>query len=201
MKVNAKIETASGQDSERKRRLLRIVQQPSARDLRPCPGCNKHCRRHQSSVCACECGPRCAQAPSQLSSDPIRFPVEPNILSLVLEIAALRVCQPLWSCEGHLDQDNRLTKLPAVWFYVDDLAVVDVFTRFLNHANLKLGLHTHWHLVVSFGGNDMAFSCTPNAWVMPKGIRLQALQQDAHSLSLALRDGLHAQAQIQASNL
>ena len=43
-------------------------------------------------------------------------PIEPGIAPLVLELRRTGFFVPTWSCEGYLDHDGKLWKVPRVWF-------------------------------------------------------------------------------------
>lgn len=176
------------------RTLLRILEQPSLEVLRPCPECALPCASHASVRCTCGCHTQCERAAQSLSSDPSRYPIESKILPLVMEIAALRVCQPCWSCEGHENREGAILNLPSVWFYVDDMTVLDMFSRFLAWASAQRQLACQWHIEVVYGANDIAFSCTPNAWALPASISLISLHLDVIRLSTCIREGFHQQA-------
>ncbi len=190
MKINSKYGDQRPIEPRRSE-LLNILNQPTASDLRPCSNCHELCSTHHSNNCTCDCKTDCPEAAKQLTSDPVRYPIESGVLALVYEFAALRVCQPCWSCEGHVDANDKLSKLPAVWFYVDDLTVVDMISSFLTSAQSRLKLSAAWHLAVSYGPDEVAFSCTPNAWLLGDETTLQDLQQDLIKLSAGLREGLH----------
>jgi hypothetical protein len=81
-------------------------------------------------------------------------------------------------------------RLPSVWFYVDNLTVVDMISRFLTNAQSRLKLSAHWHLQVAYGSDAVAFAVTPDHWRLRNDIKLQALQEDLMKLARELRKGI-----------
>lgn len=98
--------------------LQQLLAQPSDKQARPCPGCrfvtpdggadNSDTRY---------CSYKCSAAPREMSAEPDRYPIEEGVVPLVYAFYTLRKLMPCWSCEGHLDGHNKLTKTPKVWFY------------------------------------------------------------------------------------
>lgn len=193
MKIDPKRVTKQKSTQERTS-LLRILGQPSLEQVRPCPDCELPCASHVSRTCTCSCNTQCELAAQSLSSDPTRYPIESKIMPLVMQISALRVCQPCWSCEGHANQKGDILNLPCVWFYVDDMTVLEVFSHFLASASAQQNLACQWHIEVVYGVTELAFSCTPSAWALPPEISLRSLHGDIAKLSSSIRDGFHHQA-------
>lgn len=98
-----------------------------------------------------------------LSSDPERFPIEPDILPLVYALRATGVCVPNWSCEGHLGCDGRLWKLPRVWFYARHAVVADLLAHVLQRLRAKKRLAHDWRVVLVPRDNkvDTTFAIEP----------------------------------------
>lgn len=140
-----------------------LCRQPDDQSLRPCPGCVMPCTCSGSISCTCACHSGCGHAPASLSSDPVRFPIEPAIVPLVYALASLRVCQPCWSCEGHNDKGGVLHKLPRVWFFSKSVVYPDVLTRFLSLVKTTKKLSVDWQVCsVYWGGNlESTFSLEP----------------------------------------
>ena len=79
------------------------------------PECDAVCPSCSFTFCACCCSCDCAYIPAVLTSDP-NFPIETMIAPLAFELKRLGVFEPCWSCEGHNDHDDKLWKIPRVWF-------------------------------------------------------------------------------------
>lgn len=181
---------------QRERELRHVIEQPSAREARVCPGCDIHCSKCGSTVCTCNCSPDCPDAPLQLTSDPENHPVEPAIVPLVYALNELRVYHPCWSCEGHVDDDGGLIRAPRVWFYVR----ATVYLSLINHAVFRLHLDKKiscdWQVrVVDWGEtSDSGFSLEPVTRPGEKA-DLAALQRDVEVIAENLRSEVHQAAE------
>ena len=59
------------------------------------------------------CEATCPEAPKALTSDPVNYPIETGIVSLVFEMKRLGIFEPCWSCEGHLGPAGDLLGEPG----------------------------------------------------------------------------------------
>lgn len=168
-----------------------LLAQPSYREMRPCEGCCMPCSCSSSPVCACLCGPGCAQASVQMSSEGDRYPIEPKVAGLVFGFNCLRICPPYWSCEGHRAPDGSLQRVPQVWFYTRSLVYPRLIGDWLARLYFKKRIRSPWHVCVSYSesGLDTGFSIEPDLKVMAQ-VRLEELHQDMVVLSEALVPGL-----------
>lgn len=144
------------------RDLETLIAQPSPRERRVCPGCVIRCPECGSLQCTCICSATCEHAPAQMSSDP-DMPVEPNIVPLVHGLNGLRLCPPVWSCEGHVDSAGRPVKLPLVLFYARSLAYPSIIDRYLFSLRTAKKLSYEWGVRVADWGQmlDSAFAIAP----------------------------------------
>lgn len=132
--------------------LQRIEDSVGRGAIRPCARCNVACRcaKHSSS-CACICRRDCTLAPRMLSSDD-KSPIEPNVFALTYEINASGVGQSCWSCEGHADERGNLSRAPAVWFYAEHVAGVELLTRHVQHLEDFHKLRHPWRVTALLVG-------------------------------------------------
>lgn len=175
------------EDEFRLRDLEVLLAQPSYREMRPCEGCRMPCSCSASPVCACLCGPGCAHAPVQMSSEGDRYPVEPKVASLVFGFNCLRVCPPYWSCEGHRTSGGLLQRVPQVWFYTRSLVYPRLIGDWLTRLYFKKCIANPWHICVSYSESslDTGFSIEPDVKQIDR-MCLDTLQQDLAVLSEAL---------------
>jgi hypothetical protein len=126
-----------------------------------------------------------------MSTEPERYPVEPKITSLVFGFNSLRICPPFWSCEGHLDNQGQVNRLPQVWFYSRSLIYPRIITDLLSKLLAKRVIKNTWHVCVTFSGMSLetAFSIEPDMKVISDP-NLKELQADAQAISESLVLGL-----------
>jgi hypothetical protein len=88
-----------------------------------------------------------------MSSDPDDFPIETGIAPLVYILHSINGCDPCWSCEGHTDGNQRLKRLPQVWFTTESLAIVRLIQELLEDLRIKRKLSGPWRLRVTCTDN------------------------------------------------
>lgn len=147
-----------------------------------CPSCSQH--RPDS------CAPTCKEASKALSIDPVRYPIEPQVVPLVFQLYATRLLQPCWSCEGHmrtLEGESSLWKLPQVNFYCSSPIYLQLLNRSLVRAQAAGNFTYRWHIVVcEFSQSlDVTYSLQPNLYQVADP-SLGAIQNDLRLLA----DGL-----------
>lgn len=175
------------------RRLLRTELARAARPEtvkgRVCgPNCTIRCPRCGSSGCQCKCTPSCPHAPHALSDDPELHPIEPGIVGLVFEMKRLGVFTPCWSCEGHLNADGSLWKLPRLWFYCASPLHVRLLATGLSGLKHEGRLSASWQIVVTYSDPDnpeTTFSLEPLA-APDKPLDLLSLQGDLAEIARSL---------------
>lgn len=173
--------------------LLRLIAQPSAAEVPPCPDCKLH-----SQV---TCASNCEHAPRNLSIDAINYPIESNVVPLVYELAAVRLIQPCWSCEGHLNPNGELWKIPQVSFYSESPMYAQLLLRHISALDLQKRLTYPWHVVLSDFGQtwDITYTLEPNLnYDQAHHIQLNLLQRDLNTLAenLSARLKILAQAML-----
>ena len=136
--------------------LQRFVDHPEPAQIAPCPGCTQHIPT--------ACSPKCTDAAQALSIDPVRYPLESKVLPLVYEVMASAGLKSCWSCEGHMNTEGALWKVPQVCFYSDapfypQLVLMHLLDLF--HAKK---LKYSWHIVLSefTRSLDITYSIQPN---------------------------------------
>ena len=177
-------------DSETKSQLEQFIAQPEPSALAPCPGCNEHIPDKCSGYCECA-----AQA---LSIDPVRYPIESNVVPLVFEITASRLMQTCWSCEGHMDNENKLWKVPQVSFYSDSPIYPKLVLIHLMRLYQSKALGYRWHVVLSDFTQTLSltYSIQPDL-NQEESPRLGLLQQDLRIIS----DEMHQKLKLIAREL
>ncbi|MBM4123723.1 MAG: hypothetical protein FJ246_02015 [Nitrospira sp.] len=171
--------------------LARLLEQPTDRERRPCPNCDTTCGcPARSTQCCCSCSARCPDAPRFLSSEPARYPIEPQVLPLVYVLAGLRLVPPCWSCEGHLQASGGLTRLPQVWFYSASTVYPELIALYLKDLEFQKRLHHHWMVSVCphAAGGATIFQIQPEQ-LTPSDVKkaeLQTLQDDLRTIAGSL---------------
>lgn len=182
-------------DETRKRELLKLLSQPSEMERRPCQSCVKICAcdKH-SNRCTCECSVKCADAPRYLSSDPVRFPLEENVVPLAYAMSVLRLVPPCWSCEGHLTKTGDLVRLPQLWFYSASTLYPELISEYLHMLGHLKETSCQWLVSVCphTASNATTFTIKPEHSVNDKLANdgLRQLQDDLHMISRSLRDDI-----------
>ena len=108
------------------------------------------------------------------------FPIEDRIAPLVYAFHQLNQCPPCWSCEGHLDLDGTIKRLPAVWFYASSQVFAGMIWEYVASLWLKKQTNASWRVVVAVTephGMEPAYSLEPE---VPDGssLTLAELQSD-----------------------
>ncbi|MCK4743276.1 MAG: hypothetical protein KAT25_05610 [Sulfuriflexus sp.] len=170
-------------DSNIKEDLRLFLEQPSPQQLAPCPGCQQHTPD--------DCSSKCTDAAEALSIDPVLYPIEKNVVPLVYELMATQLIQTCWSCEGHMNENNTLWKLPQVCFYTASSAYVKLLCRHIALLNQHKCLKHPWHIVLSeFSMNSrLAYSIQPNLNDVNEP-HLGLLQQDLNIIADDLNNKL-----------
>ena len=192
MKVSAFKEDKEFLDRQRTD-LEFLLDQPTDKQLRPCPGCTVPCPCSKSPTCSCGCSPSCESCAKHMSSEPDRYPIEPRIIPLVYALHASRVCPPCWSCEGHLTADgSTLAKFPRVWFYSGSVLYPRFVAEHIDDLTFRKKLKNMWTVrVLSWGtGPWSRFSIEPiSDSAAPTDLRRLQYEADiiAEGLNVALR--------------
>ena len=163
-------------DSETKSQLEEFIAQPEPAEQAPCPGCGEHIPS--------QCSPECHGAAEALSIDPIRYPIESKVVPLVFEMTASRLMQTCWSCEGHMDQENKLWKIPQVSFYSDSPIYPKLVLIHLTRLYQDKVLGYRWHVVLCDFTQSLSltYSIQPDLNQVDSP-RLGLLQQDLKTIS------------------
>lgn len=135
-----------------------LIRQPSALQSPPCKNCLDSDRRHWRGEGGCS--PECEHAAYALSEDPNRYPIEAHVLPLVFELTSIRLVKTCWSCEGHLDINGELWKLPQVSFYADKPIYSQLLCNYLARLYWRKKLHYPWEVVLTNFGRSWDISYT-----------------------------------------
>lgn len=164
-------------DRERIREALeRLLCSPSPLQSPPC----QNCQMHMPSVCT----PACDRAAMALSSEPEAHPLEPKTVPLVFELSASGIAQPCWSCEGHLDHEGKLWRIPQISFYLSEPVYGQLLLKYISRLKSQKRLAYAWHVVVTDYGplDGVTYSLQP-CLDMDGDPHLGKLQQDMLSLA------------------
>lgn len=127
-----------------------LIMQPTALQSPPCKNCSE---KDSSSWDRAKCSAKCDHAPYALSEEPERYPIEEHVVPLVFELTSMRLVQTCWSCEGHLDIDGEVWKLPQVGFYSKKPIYSQLICNYLAYLHWRKELYYPWEVVLTnFGG-------------------------------------------------
>jgi len=215
MKINQP-QIAKRDLEQRLEEVSQLIEALELKGDRPCPGCTRICSRCASTQCNCECSYSCPQAATQLSSEKDRYPIEQKVLPLVYTLRAMNHCEPCWSCEGHLDEEQQIEKIPQVWFYTRSMSFIRLLDESLGVFKAKKMLRYTWQIALSYASRDClvnAFSIKPDLNIEKSGldnmrsesslkvIDLVALQQDLKIIADHLSDDLLARSKAYQRHL
>lgn len=172
--------------------LIELINQPSDKEQRPCPDCHLAVGPEQSKISTEHCSFHCANAPMQMSSDPMRYPIEPGIVPLVYAFYTMRLMMPCWSCEGHLDQQGSLFKTPKLWFYSVNEFYAKLVAQCVSKLKGENKVTYHWTVTLLPFSQSLfttTYSLEPLD-VNPDMTNLNALQNDVRIIAENLRSEL-----------
>lgn len=164
--------------------LQTVINHPGPTQKRPCPTCDSPCPCSSSKTCACACSYECPSLPKELSLDPLRYPVEKDIIPLVFAINSLPDCPSYWSCEGHENARRELVKVPRVNFYANSTLLPSLITESLVVLSCKKLIKYRWRVVSAGMTDELQSQYTIEPDVHP-GLtgELKSLQQDVKSIA------------------
>ena len=165
------------------------------------PECDAVCPSCSSTSCACCCSSDCAHIPAVLTSDP-NFPIETMIAPLAFELKRLGVFEPCWSCEGHNDHDDKLWKIPRVWFYCDSVVHVRLLSDVLKELEIDELINGPWQVRLTFTDEDnpaTTFSLEPEIGPGPE-LSLKILQEDVKAITQYLHPKFTRRAELLAES-
>jgi hypothetical protein len=151
------------------------------------PVCRPACPEARKRQCSADC----PQAPLALTSDG-EFPIETNIVPLVYALKATGVFQPVWSCEGHLDNRGALRRPPSVWFCCDYLPQVRILAEAVSQMQIAERLSARWRVALRCPGHQTPqtlFALEADMSPMPS---LETLQADVSRIAGRLRPQVSA---------
>lgn len=154
--------------------LQTFIDQPTAVESPPCPGCKQHKIEN--------CSSNCDDASEAISIEPERYPIEEHVLPVVFEMMASRLLQTCWSCEGHYDSEGKLWKLPQVCFYAATPIYPKLLTMHLYELSGQHKLSYEWQIVFV----DLA-----STWGVTYSLQPSLLYVDKPDLELMQKDLLH----------
>lgn len=159
-----------------------FIQQLTPAEIAPCQNCHNHV--------VSSCNSECVDAHKALSTHPEEFPIEPNVTPLVYGLMSTRVAQTCWSCEGHMDGDNKLTNLPRVSFYASAPVYSQLLHRHVSKLKMDKVLVYPWHVVLTDYAQTWAqtYSIVPDLNFVEKDIHLGALQNDLKVIAQDLQE-------------
>ena len=181
-------------DADIREDLTLLIQQPEPEQSAVCQGC----KQHSPSTCSASC----KEAPGALSIDPVQHPIERNVVSFVYELAATRMLETCWSCEGHMGEDNELWKVPQVSFYAASPVYVKLLSLYLDELQHSKKLTYRWHIVITdfAQSNGLTYSVQPDLNLV-KDPHLGLLQADLKTIATDLHAKLKWHAQKMMGNI
>ena len=165
--------------------LIQLIEQPSDKQQRPCPGCRFAVGDNQSQTSAAFCSAQCPAAPEEMSSDPQRYPIEVGIVPLVYAFYTMRLMMPCWSCEGHTDRNGVLVKTPKLWFYTTSDFYPKLVAQYVSTLKGTHKIKNHWVVrLLPFSQSmfTITYSLEPLE-ASPESIDLNSLQNDIKVIS------------------
>lgn len=165
--------------------LENFIEQLTPAEIAPCPNCSNHV--------ASNCNSHCSDAHKALSTHPEEYPIEKNVTPLVYGLMSTRVAQTCWSCEGHMDVNNKLTTLPRVSFYTSAPVYSQLLHKHVAKLKMDKALVYPWHVVLTDYAQTwgQTYSILPDLNFVDKDVHLGALQNDlkiiAHDLQAKMK--------------
>lgn len=183
--------------------LETLLMQPNARELRPCPSCKLPCESVQPAQCAVNCDASCENAPQALSSEPEMHPIEQQVVAIVFELSTLRLFQPCWSCEGHLNGQGEMWKLPQVSFYAASDLYPKLLVNYLNRLKYQKQLYYPWHVIMVDYGQTWSptYQLEASLNQITEEIKLDLLQQDLRQIADGLAEKIKQEARLMLTNV
>ena len=180
-----------------------FINQPNAQQLRPCPNCEMPCDSQFPADCAVSCDVNCENAPRALSSEPDKHPVEDHVVKIVFELSTLRLMQPCWSCEGHLNGQGDLWKLPQVSFYSASDLYPKLLAGYLNRLKNQGKLNYPWQVnMVDYGQTwGPTYQLEPALNQVEGELDLRLMQSDLENISTDLANQLKQEARCMLVNV
>ena len=186
-------------DEQQKRQLRQdlqlLLQQPSDKQLRPCPGCGIDTPNVQADTT--QCSSKCPMAARQMSSEPVRYPIEPAMVPLVYAFFSSRLMTPCWSCEGHNDAAGQSSKPPGLWFYSHAPFYPRLVAQFVNDLKARHRIHYDWSVrLLPFSQSTYSLTYALEPLDFHPGVtRLTLLQQDMQTIAEHFNSGITTLAQ------
>lgn len=174
--------------------LEKLIAQPTAQQVRPCTGCLLPCDANHAWECASNCNANCDNAPLALSSEPEQHPIENAVIGIVFELSTLRLVQPCWSCEGHLNGQGQMWKLPQISFYSASALYPKLISNHLNRLKYHKQLNYPWLVTMVDYGQTWcpAYQIEPSLNQIDKPVELLSLQDDlrriAQNMAACIKD-------------
>lgn len=183
--------------------LEQLLGQPTARELRPCPGCQLPCNPVVPADCATNCDSDCENAPMALSSDPDKHPIEQYVVAIVFELTTLRLIQPCWSCEGHLNGQGELWKLPQISFYSTSALYPKLILDYLNRLKYQNQLNYPWQInMVDYGQTwSPTYQMEPALNQTREEVKLALLQHDLSKIAEGLAEKIKQEARTMLARI
>ena len=183
--------------------LEELIKQPGPQEERPCPNCQLPCEFHFPAACAISCDANCVNVPLALSSEPDKHPIEACVVKIVFELSTLRLMQPCWSCEGHLNGQGELWNLPQVSFYSASELYPKLLAGYLNKLKGQKRLHYPWQVTLVDYGQTWAntYQMEPALNHIEGDIELALMQQDLENIAQGLAEQLKQEARLMLMNV
>jgi len=169
--------------------LLKLIEQPSASQVPPCPNCTQALEQRD------DCSYNCENAASALSVEPTKFPIEQFAMPLVFELTTLRLVQTCWSCEGHANFEGEILKMPRISFYAVRPIYAQLIGQYLTQLYFQKKLHYPWEVALSDYGQTLEITYTIKCDTSFEKPDLKLMQEDllnmANNLSTEVKSFAH----------
>lgn len=178
-------------DAQKIRQNLEVfLTHPTPAEIPPCPNCKEHIKF--------KCNSTCSESQAALSSHPKEFPIEPNVAPLVFGLMSTCVTQTCWSCEGHMDENNKLISLPTVSFYTSSPVYSQLLHRHVVNLKIDKKLVYTWHVVLSDYAQTwgQTYSIVPDLNFVNKEVHLGSLQNDLKVIAEDLQESMKYLARV-----
>lgn len=123
----------------------------------------------------------------------MRYPIEPQIVSLVFAFNCLRIIPPYWSCEGHLFPSGDFHRVPQVWFYARSLIYPKLIDEYLCELTQRKLLNYPWHICLAYTDDclETGFSIEPDSKQILEP-NLERMQRDVQLIANRLVEGVRS---------
>jgi len=171
--------------------LISLLDQPSDKEERPCPGCRLTFDGDPDIKSTKHCSFRCPYAPQMMSSDPKKHPIEGHVVPISYAIYTTRLMMPCWSCEGHAHASGEIYKMPKVWFYSVTDFYPKLVAQYLGDLRGKHLIENEWHVtILQFSQSMLTLTYCIEPKTFGHATSLPSLQKDLFIMAKNFRENI-----------